>query len=64
MMCLDGKLLHKLRTSVKFSAEHYDYFCAILDIINREVTVSFCVSGLHPIGIRLNEVIDQRQCTH
>jgi len=63
-MCVDGKLLHKLRTTVKFSTEHYDYRCAVLDIINSEVTVSFCVSGIYPIGIGLNELIDQRQCTH
>jgi len=63
-MCVDGKLLHKLRTTVKFSAEHYDYCCAILDNINSEVTVSFCISGLYPIGIQLNELIDQRQSSH
>jgi hypothetical protein len=63
-MFVDGKLLHKLRTTVKFSAEHYDYCCAILDIINSEVRVSFCLSEMQPIGIWLNELIDQRLCTH
>jgi hypothetical protein len=60
-MCVDGKLLHKLRTTVEFSAEHYDYCCAILDIINSEGKVSFCLSGLQPIGIWLN---DQRLYTY
>jgi hypothetical protein len=39
-MCMDGKLLHKLRTTIKLIAEHYEHCCAILDVANSEVNVS------------------------